>query len=89
MEHNDQEIKKPKRTIIHVVFLVLLAIAIFAIIFAVVTLLKNIEEIKIDPINYAINKTSLESCTCVDQSGQTVFFGGMQDGDKKWSSLKS
>lgn len=78
-----------KRSGLHLAFLILLGIAIFAIIFAIVTLLKNIEVIQTDPVSYAINKTSLVSCSCIDESGQTVFFGGVQTGDINWSSPRS
>ena len=77
------------RSKLHLAFLILLAVALFSILFAIVTLLKNIEVIKTDPINYAINKTSLESCSCIDESGQLVFFGGGEIGVKNWSRPKS
>ena len=73
MEYNDSKITR--KEIIQIVFNILLALAIGALIFTTITIVKNAEEIKTDPIDYAIRNSNIESCVCFNSEGQTHNYG--------------
>lgn len=52
---------------IQVAALILLAILIVVLIMAIVVLAKNVEEIKSDPVAYAINNDFYDSCSCYNE----------------------
>lgn len=58
-----------------IAILVLILVLIIVLIVAIMAIVKNADEIRMSPIDYALNKTSLESCTCVDDLGNTYVFG--------------
>ncbi len=67
MEPNDTKITR--KEIIQIAFTIVLAITVGVLLFTVIVVIKNIEEIKSDPVNYAIENTPLESCSCFDGEG--------------------
>ena len=73
MESNDTKITR--KEIIQIVFNILLAITIAALIFTTITLIKKSEEIKNDPIDYAIKNSNIESCICFNDEGQSHNYG--------------
>lgn len=60
---------------------ILIAIFIFiaVLIVAIIVLVKNIDVIKNNPIDYGIDKSQLMSCTCFTQEGQRFYFGETND----------
>lgn len=73
MEFNDTKITRKES--IQIVFNILLALAIGALIFTAITIIKKAEEIKMDPIEYAIKNSDIESCTCFNGQGQVHTYG--------------
>lgn len=66
MEDNDTEIKNRISEKLQIAILVLTVIAICAFIIAIIVLVKNVDEIKKNPIVYGIDKYGFDSCTCFD-----------------------
>ncbi len=77
MESNDTKITR--KEIIQIVFNILLAITIAALIFSIITLIKKSEEIKSDPIDYAIKNSNIESCMCFNDQGQSRAYGSNKE----------
>lgn len=50
-------------------------IVVFVIIVAIIVLVRYAEEIKSNPIDYAIKNTDIVSCVCSNDAGQTARFG--------------
>ncbi len=73
MEHTNTKITR--KEIIQIVFTVLLALAIGALIFTTITIVKKSELITTDPINYAIENSNIESCLCINDIGLTKTYG--------------
>lgn len=73
MEHHDT--KMTRREKIHIGFLILLAVFIGTLFFAVVSLVKYAEEIRSDPVQYAISKGLLDSCICFKEGKGIVNYG--------------
>ncbi len=70
---------------IQINFLVLIGIMIFTLIVAIMTLVKNIDELKLDPVEYAIKHTELNQCTCFDSIGALVSYPREQDVIQNWT----
>ncbi len=68
MEHNDKI--KQERIQLAMIIGIYLAIAILLV--AIIVMVKNINEIKTDPIPYGIEKKNLLVCSCYDKQGQSV-----------------
>ncbi len=73
MEHNDKITKGEK---IQIIFIILIAIAIASFIVAIIIIVKNIEEIKSDPIEYGIKKKGIETCSCFHEDGYYINYPG-------------
>lgn len=55
-----------------IVFLILMCLAIAALIVAVMTILKY-KEMLSNPLGYNLEKFHLQSCSCLDDSGSSIF----------------
>ena len=73
MEHTNTKITR--KEIIQIIFTILLAVAIAVLLFTIITLIKKAEEIKTDPIDYAIKNSNIESCFCINSEGQSKSYG--------------
>jgi len=73
MEHTNTKITR--KEIIQIIFTILLAVAIAVLLFTIITLVKKSEEIKTDPIEYAIKNSNIESCICFNSEGQSHAYG--------------
>ncbi len=62
--------------IISVLFLIVIAIAIIALISTTVTLVKNKEIIQKDPLRYGMDVHGFVSCQCFDEQGQDWYSEG-------------
>ncbi len=71
----DSENNLGKKEWIQIIFNILLAITIGTLIFTTITLIRNAEEIKNDPIDYAIKNSNIERCTCFNSEGQIHNYG--------------
>ncbi len=60
---------------IQIAALILIAILIVVLIMAVVVLAKNANEIKSDPVQYAIDNGFYDSCSCSNEKSGVVTFG--------------
>lgn len=69
-----QEQKEHGNSKVHLIFLLLLGMAIGAILFASITLIRNAEEISTDPVQYSINNDIYDSCTCVKEGIGVITF---------------
>lgn len=65
---------------IQIAILVAIFILIAALIVAIIVLVKNIDLIKQDPVNYALDNTELQSCTCYTSQGIEVFYDSKDKG---------
>ena len=54
---------------------VMTIVLVCVLIIAIVTLARYAEEIKTNPIDYAINNGNIKSCVCYNDVGQTAYFG--------------
>lgn len=54
--------------------LILIAVLICSLIVAIIVLVKNADEIRESPVEYAIKHTQLESCSCYTSEGFNVNF---------------
>lgn len=66
--------EKPRKNNIQVIFLVLMFISIIIFSYTITILIKNIDLIKKDPIQFGIEKNNFYSCVCYSNLG-TVFYG--------------
>ncbi len=59
-----------------IVMLVLIAILLFCLIFSIIVLLRNLDEIKKNPVDYAIeeDRFGLDRCTCFTDEEVMVSF---------------
>lgn len=64
-----------RKAIINAAFLILLFVAILALFFAILTIVKNKEMLNQQPIDYVMEKYDFETCTCFDKTGK-VFGSG-------------
>ena len=60
---------------IQIASLILIAILIVVLIMAVVVLSKNANEIKSDPVQYAIDNDFYDSCSCSNKDIRQITFG--------------
>lgn len=69
---------------ITLIYLLLISIAVAALIFLSVKLVKNIDIIKSDPLSYGMNVHNFSSCSCIDGDGKNwnSFDGGFIYRDK-------
>ena len=59
---------------IQIAVLIIISVLIIVLIMAVVVLAKNAEEIKSDPVEYAINNGFYDSCSCTNSEVGIVNF---------------
>ena len=71
MENTDTKIKNGLGEKLQVAILILLIVAICSFIIAIIVLVKNVDEIKQNPIDYGIDKYGFDSCTCFN--GEFLF----------------
>lgn len=69
MEHTD-EIKKgtndTRDAMISIAFIVAIFLVCFLLIILIIVLLKNLDEIKTDPVTYGVIKNNFTYCSCFD-----------------------
>lgn len=65
--HSEKKLKTSEKT--QIILLVFIGILILLLIIAIVVIIKNVDEIRSDPVNYAIRNTPINSCTCYLDSG--------------------
>lgn len=75
MDLPNEEVKMTRAEKIQISFLVLTMVLICVMIVAIAVLVKNVDEIKSFPVQYAVDKGLVNSCTCSDASGNTQYFG--------------
>ena len=73
MEHHDKKVTRQEK--IQITMMILTVIVICLMIFVIVTLIKNAEEIRQNPIDYAINNGNIERCVCYNDQNQIAYFG--------------
>lgn len=59
--------KTTKSEKIQVALLILIGVFICALIVAIVVFVDNAEEVRSEPVQYAIDNTDLDWCTCMDE----------------------
>ncbi len=72
---------------IQIAALVVISILIIVLIMAIVVLVKNVDEIKNDPVRYAIDNDFYNSCSCSNDEVGIVNFN-KENGDTKLDKLK-
>jgi len=60
--NTEEKLKKTERN--QIILLGLIAVLIFLLLVAIIILVRNVDEIKSDPIEYAIANTPIDSCVC-------------------------
>jgi len=63
---------------IQIASLVLTVVVIFFLVIAIVMIVKYSEEIKSNPIEYAIDNSEIVSCVCYNDLGQSASYGEEQ-----------
>lgn len=89
MENANTKVKKGISEKLQVIILALIVIAICAFIISIIVLVKNVDEIKQNPIDYGIDKYGFESCTCISPDyGFQDFYGSntKQEVIQNWTS---
>lgn len=69
MDKNNNMTKNEK---IQIAYLVLISILIITLIVAIFVFVKNAELVKSEPVQYAIDNTDLDWCTCMDENKGVV-----------------
>ena len=64
MENANTKISKGVSEKMQVAILILIVLAICLFIIAIIVLVKNVDEIKQNPIDYGIDEYECDSCTC-------------------------
>lgn len=64
MEHTNEIKKENKDTLISVAFIIAIFFMCFLLVITIIVLLKNIDEIKTDPILYGMEKSGYNMCGC-------------------------
>ena len=59
---------------IQIAGLIVILIAVAALIYTTIVIIKRSEEIKMDPVEYAIEHTDIEMCTCVNLNGDRLSY---------------
>lgn len=75
MDLPNEDLKMTRAEKIQISFLILTMVLICVLIVAIGVLVKNIDEIKTFPVQYAVDKGLVNSCTCTDLSGNSQYFG--------------
>ncbi len=83
MENNDTKMRKSE--IKQFIFLILLAVAVGALLFTCIILVKNAKEIKSDPVEYAVSNDFYDSCTCFKEGVGIVKFLGENQVIENWT----
>lgn len=68
-----------KREIIQLLFVIGLYLAIIVLLVSVIVLVKNINLLKQEPVEYAISKTELNFCRCYTEDGTQAVYGEEND----------
>lgn len=71
MEHTDK-IKKQER--LQIVIAIGIYLAIILLLIAIIAVVKNANEIKLDPIIYGVQKHEYAICSCYDKQGNNFDF---------------
>jgi hypothetical protein len=66
-----EEVKKERSVIMQALFLILLLLAIVALIYATITVIRY-KEMLSNPLGYNLEKFGLDYCVCVDNSGTNM-----------------
>lgn len=75
MDNPDEKIKMSRAEKIQISAMVITIIFICVLIITLGVLVKNIDEIKSFPVQYAVDKGLVNSCTCYDTHGNVEYFG--------------
>ena len=89
MENTNTKINKGLNEKLQIAILIAIVIAICSFIVAIIVLVKNIDEIKNNPIDYGIDKYEFNSCTCFYNQFEYHDFHGSNSKEeviKNWSS---
>ncbi len=73
MANSNTKITRQEKIQIGIIVTTLLVICVMIV--AIVTLVKYAEEIRNNPIDYAIKNTEITSCTCYDEQNREAYFG--------------
>lgn len=71
----DQAKYYKRRTIINILFLILLMFAIIGLVSGIVTLLKNKELLKNEPLTYVMERYNMKTCGCIGNDGVEWYSG--------------
>ena len=74
-----------KQENLHLIFAVLMAIAIIALIVSIILLVKYKDVIMADPMKYGMEQRNFDSCTCKTSEGQ--YYEITREGYKKINNL--
>ena len=89
MEDANTKISKRVSEKMQVAILIVTVLAICLFIIAIIVLVKNVDEIKQNPIDYGIDKYGFDMCTCTGQGAMFQdFYGSKQKQEvmKDWTS---
>lgn len=67
--------KVTRQEVIQITMIIVTIVVICLMIFAIVTLIRNAEEIRQNPVDYAVKNSNIEYCTCYNEEGQYKDFG--------------
>ncbi len=73
MADADKKITRQEKIQIGIIVTTLIVIVVMIV--AIMTLIKYAEEIRNNPIDYAIKHTTIKSCSCYDEQGREAYFG--------------
>ena len=76
IEYNEHK-KQKRKMIISILFLVMIAFAIIALMTATITLVKNKDIIQSDPLRYGMEVHGFVSCQCSDEEGRVWYSEGI------------
>jgi len=65
---------------IQLTFMILIIIFMAMLLFSIVYLIKNVNEIKSDPINYGMRNRGYSTCSCNTPQGENFFYSLEGDG---------
>lgn len=89
MENTNTKINKGLSEKLQIAILVLTVVFICLLIIAIIVLVRNVDEIKQNPIDYGIDKYEFDSCTCFSSDNSFKDFYGSKDKEeviKNWTS---
>jgi len=66
-----REVEEKKKVIIQIIFLIVMLITIGSLIFSIITILRNSEQLT-HPLEYNLGRFGLDSCSCFNKVGQIV-----------------